>query len=157
MNRDINWREAVKIAEHYLAIGQSEVYLGGDNTTDYPWDFCISVEPGGSHRLDIDTSVWFRGSHPSGLEFRWSFHIEPHSANGTGSYQIDTVGCERVIGLLPDRRVRLDFREYLARCAVSVREHAEKQAAYVTRQLGDAAVLERLARHEPAAESEAPS
>ena len=85
-------REIIKNAQHYLAVGQTEIYLDSDQG-EYPWEFCTHCKPGGSHRLEIATDVWFYADHPCGLSFLWNFDIEPRSANGKGHYEIDADGC----------------------------------------------------------------
>lgn len=118
-----NWKEHAKLAKHYKAIGQKEIWLSEGN--DFPWMYVDSVKPGGSHRLDIATSVWFRATHPTGLRFSWSFDIEPRSASGKGYYEIDVKGCREILDALPER-ARARFREYLGECAKSVEANALK-------------------------------
>lgn len=140
-----NWREIVELAEHYIAIGQTDIYLSGDNTTDYPWSFTESCETGGSHRIEIATSVWFSGRHPCGLSFRWSFDLEPRTANGKGSYEIDRDGVIRVMARLPIG-AQVAFLDYLATAAAAVQRKANEWAALADRQREDAALLRLLSR-----------
>lgn len=120
-----SWRQIVEKAETYLELGQKEHYLSGDNNADYPWGFADRCEPGSSHRIDIATGVWITATHPSGLIFKWSFDIEPYTANGKGHYEIDVAGCRAAMRKLPDNTRKM-FREYLATCAEKVRENADK-------------------------------
>ena len=134
-----DWKKAVEQAEHYLAVGQEEVYLDHD-TKDYPWHLTTECEPGGSHRLDITTSVWFRGVDPSGLRFRWTFDIEPPSANGKGHYQIDEKGIAHVLSKLPDK-AKPSFRKYLKDCVKALEDNAQKYKEIAERESMTAAAL----------------
>lgn len=125
MISDESWKDIQALASHYLAIGNESIYLGS-KCPDIPWELATECEPGGSHRLEISTSVRFRGYDPStGLRMSWSFDIEPRSANGKGTYEIDTEGCLRVLALLPDV-ARAQFRRYLAECAPKVEKRARE-------------------------------
>lgn len=139
-----SWKGLAEKAEHYLAIGQSEIYLDS-SAPDYPWQFVVKVEPGGSHRLDIATSVWFTAQHESGLSFRWTFEIEPMSANGKGSYEIDAEACRAVFVKLPPEAAK-SFAAYLADCAVKVKSRADEYQAIATRQYQDAMILNQLSQ-----------
>lgn len=141
-----SWREAVEKAESYKAVGQAEVWLDKRDLGEYPWEFATRCSAGGSHRFDMDTSVWFYAEHPSGLTFRWSFDLEPASANGTDSYQIDRTGVARVLGLLPAPAAVL-FRDYLRESSKSVLRQANQYLDTAHRLYGDAAILGRLANH----------
>lgn len=142
---ELNWRQAVEQAEHYKAIGQADVYLYGGNDDDYPWEYASKVEEGGSHRLDISTNVRFSADHPSGITFRWTFDIEPHSANGSGSYQIDTKAIEGIFPLMPEPAQR-QFAKYLATCAEKVAGRGREFMQTANRQLAEAETLARLAQ-----------
>lgn len=136
-----NWKEIARKAKHYLAIGQKRVYLDGRGS-DYPWSFVTRCEPGGSHRLDIYTSVRFYAEHPSGLSFDWSFEIEPHTANGSGRYHIDVEGCQKIIASIPTA-AKKQFRTYLAECAAKVREKGDEYREIAEKQYSDALALEK--------------
>lgn len=143
-----NYKDAIKNAKHHKALGTKEIYLGGDDIADKPWHLAESCESGGSHRLDIYTNVWFKGKDPkTGLQFRWSFDIEPYSANGTGSYQIDAPACRKVLALLPEKCHKA-FRDYLSECAIAVRKKADEWEAIYLRQKSDALALTRIASAE---------
>lgn len=110
--------DAVANAEHYKALGIDEVYLS-DDEGPFPWEFVTSCRPGGSHRLEISTDVWFTAEHPCGMSFRWTFEIEPYSANGSGHYQIDVDKIAAALKRLPEKAAA-EFRVYLAECADAV-------------------------------------
>lgn len=141
-----SWKDIDAQAEHYKAIGQTEIYLSRyDGCEEYPWEFVTKCEGGSSHRLDISTDINFYAKVPSGLMFRWFHDIEPRSANGSGSYHIDTLGIKAIFPLIP--RVALaSLKEYLADCATKVRARADEQNEYIMKQYGMAAELEALSR-----------
>lgn len=131
-------------AEHLKAIGEKEVYL--DNLVGAPWKFVTSVERGGSHRLDIYTSVWFRALEPAiGIPVRWAFDIELSSANGKGNYEIDVVGCREVLSeLRPEMRAK--FAAYLLDAAKKVRKQAEEYTSIAFRENESADALEKAVK-----------
>jgi hypothetical protein len=139
----MTYEKAIRNADALKAIEAGEVYL---DTAPYPWHQATRCEPGGSHRLDIATSVWFYGSDPgTGLEFRWCFDIEPPRANGKGHYEIDADACRDVLRALPEqaadafRRYLLDSAEKVAAKGLEYQHHADRQAA-------DALALRRIAK-----------
>jgi hypothetical protein len=134
---DKPWKDYVKQAEHYRAIGETKIYLGGDG--EKPWQYAISCEPGGTHRIDIATDVRFTAEH-AGLVFSWSFNIEPHSANGKGGYHIDVEAIQRVLAKLP-MDVATNFVTYLKSCADAVEKKADEYQAEAQRQYGTAVAL----------------
>ena len=116
MFKDWSYAEVEEKAQAIKELGLGEVYL---SEGEMPWHLATSCRAGGSHRLDIDTSVWFDGTSPSGIPLRWSFSIEPRSANGRGAYYIDVQGCRSVLAKLSDP-CKSQFRQYLGKCAVAV-------------------------------------
>lgn len=143
-----SYKDAIKNAKAHKALGHKEVYLSGDSLDDKPWHLATKCEPGGSHRLEISTNVWFYGKDPkTGLVFRWSFDIEPYAANGTGSYQIDAAACRKVMTMLPFAAAK-GFRDYLLECASAVRKKADEWEQIYLRQKSDATALSRLANRQ---------
>lgn len=138
------FREYVKNAGHYLAIGEKEIYLFGDQ--EKPWEIATSCEGGSSHRMDIATSVNFRGPHPCGLTFRWSWDLEPRSANGSGSYQVDTAGIQRVLAKLENYKCRQEFLDYLTDCAVKIEKKADEYQEAAKVQYASAAVIRNASK-----------
>lgn len=138
---DYTYEKCVANAAALLNLGNKVIYL---SSGEYPWDQVVSCEPGGSHRLDISTSVWFRADDKSGLSFRWSFDIEPHDANGKGGYHIDIEGCRRVLERLP-LDAKIEFQQYLADCAAKVRDKANEWRQAAEGQESTAAQLESIA------------
>lgn len=130
---NLTYKEAVKLAKHLRAIGQTNIYLSSD-TNDLPWHLATCVEPGSTHRLEIATSVNFEASDSKcGLVFRWSFDIEPVSANGKGSYEVDVHKCREVLNKLP-AKVKTSFAKYLYDCAEKVAANAREWQEVVNRQ-----------------------
>jgi hypothetical protein len=140
---DGSYKETIGLAKHYKAIGQTKIYISSDSA-EKPWHLVTGCEPGGSHRLDINTSVRFTAVDPdTGLEFNWSFDIEPHEANGTGSYQIDAKACMDVLAKLPKIAAK-QFKAYLAECATKVAERGDEYFKLYRRQHADADTLRKL-------------
>lgn len=141
-----SWKEHVRLAKHYRALGQAGVYLsGGDDETDRPWHLVTNVRPGGTHRLDMDTSIWFEATDPkSGLGFRWTVEIEDRDANGHGYYKINTKRLRRILAVLPPSG-RMALQKYLADAARKVKAKGDEWAVILKRQQDDAATLALLA------------
>lgn len=139
--RDMTYSEATRKAQSLKDVGMTNIYLSGG----YPWHLVTDCEPGGSHRMEIATSVRFSAHDPAtGLDFNWCFDIEPRSANGSGGYHIDTEGCQRVLAQLPSD-AKVSFRNYLADCALKVKDKGDEWMQCATRQLAAAAILRDLA------------
>ena len=145
MNLDSKgFRHAIENAAAYKLVGQEEIYLNDGH--EKPWHLTNSVEPGGSHRLEISTSVWFRGRDPvSGMKFRWAFDLEPSSANGKGHYEIDRDGAREVLRQLPEA-AKVKFRQYLFECADKIENKAREFQTVADRQFADAAIFRELSR-----------
>lgn len=143
MLNDVSYEKAVKLADHYKAIGQAEIYLFENGKR--PWEHVISCEAGGSHRLEIATDVNFRAKDPSGLVFRWSFDIEERSANGSGSYKVRTAEIQRICKLLP-ARVKKYFNEYLLLCAEAIEKKGNEYHSVAKNQWDTASALREAAK-----------
>ena len=143
--RDMTYAEACEKADAIKQLNAGEIYLSARNG-EFPWHIADDCEPGGSHRLEISTNAWFRGTCPdTGLRFRWSFDIEPCSANGKGSYEIDSDGCREVLSKLSGK-CRKKFQLYLLECAEKVKAKADEWQAITDRQMRDATILRGLAQ-----------
>lgn len=68
--------QVIALAEHYLAIGETEVWLD-DEDPDLPWEFVSSVQTGGVHSFLGPRDVRFTAVHPSGLAFKWHAGLSP--------------------------------------------------------------------------------
>lgn len=88
--RDATYAFAVENADHYIAVGQNDIYLYHDAQIPAElWALVTTSEAGSSYRLNGPSSVQFRAEHPSGLSFRWSVDFEDRDANGSGVHQFD--------------------------------------------------------------------
>ncbi len=142
-----SYKQAIKLAEHYKALGDTRICLTREDV-EKPWHLVTKCEPGGSHRLDISTSVRFDAVDPeSGLNFYWSFDIEPYEAKGKGSYEIDAKACRDVLAKLPVMAAK-QFRDYLADCAGKVAARGDEYFKLYQRQMADADALKKLSHFE---------
>lgn len=136
------WREYVKLADHYKAIGQTKIYLMRDD--DHPWEFAIACEPGGTFRLSTPVTISFTANHvTSGLEFHWSLDLEQKDASGSGEFHIDTPHIVKALARLP-KIVADQFREQLRITAIAVRQQADEWRNAADRQYHIARELEAL-------------
>jgi len=149
---DTFYNKVLQNAEHYRALGVAEVYIH-DAEGALPWQHVSRCEPGGTHRMEIATSVWFYADDPAcpGITFRWTFDIEPSEANGRGDYRIDAEACRRIIRRLSGE-ARAKFRAYLADCAAKVKAKGDEWMQCAMRQQRDAAILQDLVNYGMCAE-----
>ena len=131
MFKDWSYEEVEQKADAIELIGLGDIFL---SEGEMPWQLADSCESGGSHRIDIDTNVWFRGVSESGIPIRWSFDIEPRSANGKGTYEINVEGCHEVLAKLKEP-CRSQFQHYLNDCANAVEKQARELAGAVEREM----------------------
>lgn len=143
---NITYAQAVEQAAALRALGANrDVYL---SKGPYPWHLVKMCSDGGTHRIEINTDVRFTGyDSETDLTFRWSFDIEPRSANGTGSYDIDVTGCHEVLSVLRGE-AREFFRLYLLEAADKVRSKGREFENIAKRQYGTADMLTRAASPE---------
>lgn len=129
-------------AVHYNAIGCTDFHVSRDD--DAPWEIATSCEPGGSRRMDISTSVRFKGADPvTGFTFSWIWDLEPYSANGKGHYEIDVAGARLVMLKLPSACKR-SFEKYLQDCIKAVRKKGEEWEQIAKTQYSYAKSLESI-------------
>jgi hypothetical protein len=141
MFKDWTYAEVKDKAEHLKAIGTEEIYL---NKEPYPWHLVNRMETGGSHRLDIATSVWLYAADPdSGLALRWSFDIKNREANGKGYYEVNKEECHRIIQLLPPAPQK-QFRRYLVSCAKAIEKNAAEYLDIANKGLDTAKTLRSI-------------
>jgi len=131
MFKDWDYQGVEQNADAIKKLGYDEIYL---SKGEYPWHLATHCSEGGSHRLNIYTDVWFEAVSPSGIPLRWSFAIEPHSANGKGTYFIDVKGCREVIAKLQEP-CRTDFKNYLNTCADAIEKQARELRSAMEREL----------------------
>lgn len=113
------------LAEHYLAIGEREVFLGDKYTRDRPWDRVTRVEVGSTHRIDMVVSVDFYVESPSGITVSWAQSLERRDANGSSYYDIDTEALGFIMENLPEEP-KQQLREILSRSARAVLVKAQE-------------------------------
>lgn len=147
----MNWREMIDKADAFKATGKTDIYIDPENRANLanlPWEWVTTVEPWGSHRLDIDTGVRIEAEHPSGLTFRWSIDIEDRAASGKSYYNIQTARIKQVLALLPFA-AKQQFQTYLTDCAEKMEQGSMEQWRYLQQQFRDAALLRKLGDAKP--------
>ena len=142
MYKDWTYQEVEEKAEAIKTLGFDEIYLSHDSEQK-PWHLATDLEPGGTHRLDIATSVWFCGTSLSGIPIRWSFDIERETANGKPYYEIDIKGCRDVLAKLLEP-CKSQFRKYLSECASAVEKSAQKYSKVARAELSTAKALRAI-------------
>ncbi|POO54368.1 hypothetical protein CPJ18_02400 [Agrobacterium rosae] len=105
------YRRACALAEHYLAIGQRDVWLEDDDP-NLPWDKVTDVKAGGGYRLNGPTGVRIESSDPAGLTFLWFADFESRDANGSSINQFDRVAMLNMARRLPPQ-AREKFAQFL--------------------------------------------
>lgn len=138
---DGNYADVVRLAEHYRAIGKTEIYL--DRESEKPWSMATDVEGGCSYRLGQQTSVIFHAKHPCGVTFRWFFELEKDKANGRGKYEYDVKAVRTAMQRLPEA-VAKKFADQLTQAAKAVRKLAGEIQQTADDQKMQAAALERI-------------
>jgi hypothetical protein len=137
-----NWKEYVRLAKHYKAIGQTEIWLNRDK--DAPWHLAQSVEAGSVYRLSTPVSFDFKGrDEKSGLTFRWSFDIEESNANGRSLFQVNVDAARRVKDLLP-ATVANRFANQLEVTAKAIREKGKEYTEHAHAQFAMADALDNI-------------
>jgi hypothetical protein len=137
------WARAVRLAKHYKALGQTEIYLNRDEDSK-PWSFVTEMETGGMIRHGQSVSVWFRAKHQkSGLQFRWTFDLEPREANGSSTLQIDVSACRDVLRRLPAKPAE-QLRQHLKVLALATRKDADEYLAAYRKWTNRAMELESI-------------
>lgn len=106
---DVSYADAVRNAEHYLAIGKTKIYLYGE---DGPWNNVTDISAGGSYRLNGPASVRLEAPDPCGLTFTWSVDFEASDANGRGTNLFDRDKLRDLARRLP-APARRAFAEFL--------------------------------------------
>lgn len=141
------WREAVELAEHYKATGDTNLHLFDRKESDRPWEHVTRIEPGGSYRMDICTNIRIHADHPCGLAFEWYVDIEKREANGSSTYQIDMDTLLSVLERVP-AIVRPQLRQHLRTISETITKHAAEQQSWVDKQRLQAEALYRISTAE---------
>lgn len=137
--------QIVADAEHYKALGMTDVPLGYDRDPyTYPWSLVSRMRSAGSHRLEMVTSIRFEADHPCGLTLTWWIDTEERDANGQGYYKVRVDLLRYILGQLPEA-VREDMRAYLRAGAAAVQKKGEEWSQVARDQMGLAADLRNAA------------
>ncbi len=113
---DVNWKDAVKNAEAYKIIGNTDIHLFNWANDSFPWKYVTDMEIGGSGRLNLTTSVTFVANHPIGITFKWFSDLELKGANGTATYKIDIENILKTAAKLP-LNIQQKYSNYLEKVA----------------------------------------
>lgn len=109
--REHTFAECAKLADHYKAIGMTDIYLSRADD-EKPWIFATSVTAGGGYRLNGPSGVRVRAEHPCGLSFSWCVDFEGKEANGSGVNQFDRDVMLGAAAKMPPK-VRAMFAKFL--------------------------------------------
>jgi hypothetical protein len=134
----------MQLSDHYLALGMTTIYLGSKWDATLDWSKCVDVEGGGTHRLEMSTSVRFL-FRDKGLEASWYLELEDRTSNGHGHYQIDLPAIQKVLPLLPPG-IRAKLNVMLLEGADKIEKSAVEYQAIAAREYGTVAALRSLAR-----------
>lgn len=99
MTFDMTYTKAIRLAEHLIAIGDTEVYLRDDE--HFPWGKAVGVKSGSSYRLSGPSSCYII-AEDAGLTFKLSVEFEGRDANGRGVSLFDRDRLRTVMTRLPD-------------------------------------------------------
>ena len=144
---DTTYTQAVANAKHYLAVGQTDIWLGSateKNFASFPWNEVTKIDGGGSHRLDMATSLWFLAKHASGIIPRWSVDLEDRSASGKGYYEINTALIEKIFPELP-LQAQKEFSAILRKDAALLLKNAREYEEIAEKEKASAAIFKKLA------------
>jgi hypothetical protein len=136
----------VKLAEHYVAIGQTDIYLYGEDLKAgaRPWHLVASVTPGGTVRLGIPVSCSFHAPHECGLTFSWGMDIEDRGANGEEMFKVNSAALRVVMNFLPTE-AKASFSKFLTDTATAIAAKADEFQTYADEQRSIATELEGIA------------
>lgn len=98
MLMDTTYQEALKNAEHLVALGQAEVHLRDEG--DFPWRLADDVVESGSYRFNGPTGCRII-AHERGLTLMLTVDFERRGANGMGYSMFDRDRLEAVMRKLP--------------------------------------------------------
>lgn len=139
----MKYEEAKSKAHSLRDVGITEIYLHREDAP-FPWHLATSMTTGGSHRLDMSTTVAFMGVCPeTEMPLRWHFDVEKPGSNGKGYYMLDTEGCREVSAALTGPALA-QWKEYLRTAAGLVRAKGEEWRGYADKQARDALELDKL-------------
>jgi len=94
---NITYKEALAKADHLVALGETNVWLHGD---DCPWDKVTDIEGGSARRFNSPTG--FRVIvEEAGLRLGWSIDFEDRDANGRSVSLFEPERLRDIAGRLP--------------------------------------------------------
>lgn len=129
-NFDVTYAEASANAAHYKALGNTQVYLHGD---DIPWDKVTRIEDGCGYRMSGPTGCYIVVEE-SGLTYKWSLDFEPHSANGATTALFDRPRLREAAMRMPPH-VRSEFGAFLSdKVLPPLQERRREFQAYLNKQ-----------------------
>lgn len=111
MMNDWTVQDAISKRDHFIALGQTDIWLHSKDESDRPWDKVNRVESGSSYRLSLPTGARL-SAEVDGLTFIWSVDFEGRDANGRGVSVFDRDRVRDIFGRLPPG-ARLQFQELL--------------------------------------------
>lgn len=89
MISETTYESASALADHYIALGISDIWLRGELST-MPWHLASNIKASGGYRLNGPCGCRVEAFDPdTGLTFKWSFDFESPSANGSGTNLFD--------------------------------------------------------------------
>jgi hypothetical protein len=139
---DRTLQEYIDLAPHYIAIGQTEVYLyrnyGGRNEgfwdKQFPWEYVTDVDSnGGAMRYNASVNIDFEAIHPCGLTFKWTLDIEPEGHAQTGYLTPDIVRLKTALSLIPSH-LEEKFKASLQDFLKNVEEQTEESRQFYVKQ-----------------------
>ncbi len=112
-------QRAIELAEHYIAIGETEMWLFRSYDPDpvldatLPWELVAMVKRGSMHEYETPVDLQFYAPHPCGLTFCWSYYVPKRDNSGPN---INVEGMQESFSKLPKpirREISLLLRENL--------------------------------------------
>lgn len=128
-----NLKEIRKNAEHYKALGETEIYIDEDDP-DLPWNRVTKVIAGGAVRLSGPTGCYFVAQE-DGLTLKWPVDFEARESNGSSTHLFDR---ERLRSVMDKLTVggRYLFASFLAQEVMpAVLKCSAEWRSYLNRQL----------------------
>jgi hypothetical protein len=125
-------KTALKNREHYIALGQTSIYLDSD-ADDLPWDKVTKIEDRCGVRLSGPTG-FYAIAEEGGLTFRWSVDFESRNAKGSSVSLFDRARLRDVIMKLP-QPARKELAKFLAaRVLPALEKNTQEWRDYLYRQ-----------------------
>lgn len=131
---DLSFAKALANKDALISIGQTEVYLYGDNAKDAPWDRATDIDVGGTYRLSGPACARVT-AEIDGLKFSWSLEFEERGANGSSVSLFDRNGLREAMRKLPPK-IRKKFGDLLVRDVLPAMQARTKEfREYLNKQI----------------------